>query len=49
MKKVIITICLCALVLTGCKRVPKLANGEEAVAHINGKDFSANDLFAGTE
>ena len=29
MKKVIITICLCALVLTGCKRVSKLANGEE--------------------
>lgn len=23
----------------------KLANGEEAVVHINGKDFSANDLY----
>lgn len=45
MKKLLITVCLCTLLLSGCKKEAKLANGEEAVVHINGKDFSANDLY----
>lgn len=45
MKKLIITICICTLLLSGCKKEAKLANGEEAVVHINGKDFSADDLY----
>lgn len=45
MKKLLITICLCTFLLSGCKKEAKLANGEEAVVHINGKDFSANDLY----
>lgn len=45
MKKLLITICICTLLLSGCKKEAKLANGEEAVVHINGKDFSANDLY----
>lgn len=37
---------VCLLVtLTGCKQVPKLENGEEIVASINGKDFTANELY----
>lgn len=36
----------CLLVtLTGCKQVPKLENGEEIIASINGKDFTANELY----
>jgi len=36
----------CLLVtLTGCKQVPKLSNGEEIIASINGKDFTANELY----
>lgn len=45
MKKLLITICICTLLLSGCKKEAQLANGEEAVVHINGKDFSANDLY----
>ena len=45
MKKLIMTICLCTLLLSGCKKETKLANGEEVIVHINGKDFSANDLY----
>ena len=36
----------CLLItLTGCKQVPKLENGEEIIASINGKDFTANELY----
>lgn len=45
MKKLLITICICTLLLSGCKKEAKLENGEEAVVHLNGKDFSANDLY----
>lgn len=47
MKKLLIglaSICL-AFTLTGCGKVPKLENGEEVVASINGKDFTANELY----
>lgn len=38
---------LCAgLILTGCsKEIPKLKNGEEIVASVDGKDFTATDLY----
>lgn len=45
MKKVLITCMLCMFLLTGCKSVPKLSNGEEVIAQINGKEFTANELY----
>lgn len=47
MKKKLLVVSLCAmmLIITGCGKVPKLKNGEEVVASIDGKQFSANDLF----
>lgn len=47
MKKILIgltSICLAAT-LTGCGKVPKLQNGEEVIASIDGKDFTANELY----
>ena len=47
MKKLLIgltSICL-ACALTGCGKVPKLENGEEVIASINGKEFTANELY----
>ena len=47
MKKKLLLVSLCAatLMFTGCGKVPKLKNGEEVIASIEGKNFSANDLF----
>lgn len=37
---------ICAMVvLTGCSKSPKISNGEEVVASIEGKDFTANELY----
>lgn len=36
---------LVALGLTGCVKTPKLENGAEVVAEIDGKQFSANELY----
>lgn len=48
MKKItklsIILLCL-PLVLVGCKKVPTLQDGKQVVAEINGKQFTAEDLF----
>lgn len=47
MKKLLIgltSICL-AVTLTGCGKVPKLQNGEEVIASIDGKEFTANELY----
>lgn len=46
-KKILLSlISACLLVsLTGCKQVPKLENGEEVVASINGKQITANELY----
>ena len=45
MKKKILGI-MCAMVLiTGCSKSPKLSNGEEVVASLDGKDFTANELY----
>lgn len=47
MKKKLLVVSLCALTFlaTGCGKVPKLKNGEEVVASLDGKEISANDLF----
>lgn len=47
MKKLLIgltSICL-AFSLTGCGEIPELENGEDIVASIDGKDFTANELY----
>ena len=47
MKKKLLVVSLCALMLmtTACGKSPKLANGEEVIASIEGKDFTADDLY----
>ena len=35
----------CILLLTGCGKIPKLENGEEVVAELDGKSFTANELY----
>ena len=47
MKKKLIVLCLSSLfILTGCgKEVPKLENGQEVVAEIEGHQVTADDLY----
>lgn len=47
MKRKIGIIALCSLMLlsTGCGKVAKLKNGQEVVASIDGKKFTADDLY----
>lgn len=47
MKKKVLILCLCTslLAVTGCGKIPKLSNGEEIVAKIDGKDITANDIY----
>lgn len=47
MKKKILLLCLCLVLVTGCKKeIPKLKNGEEAVVTINDKDkISVDNLY----
>lgn len=45
MKKKLLSIIACALLLTGCGKIPKLENGEEVIAELDGKSFTANDLY----
>lgn len=47
MKKKIMTISLSLMLLltAGCGKIPKLENGEEVVAEVEGKQFTANDLY----
>lgn len=44
-KKIFFVIGLCLLTITGCGKVPKLQNGQEVVASIDGFDLTAEDLF----
>ena len=45
MKKKVLGI-MCALaVLTGCSNSPKISNGEEVIASVDGKEFTANELY----
>lgn len=46
MKKYLGLILCGTIVLTGCTKVPKLQNGQEVVADINGKQFTAEDFYA---
>lgn len=43
-KKIIGIMCVIALA-TGCTKVPKLDNGEEIIASVDGKEFTANELY----
>jgi len=37
---------ICAMVIfTGCSKSPKISNGEEVIASIDGKGFTANELY----
>lgn len=46
MKLILPLLCI-GLILTGCgnKQIPKLENGQEIVASLDGKDFSTEDLY----
>lgn len=46
MKKKFLGIMCTLVLLTGCSKSPKLSNGEEVVASVDGKDFTANELYA---
>lgn len=43
-KKVLGIMCVLALA-TGCTKSPKLSNGEEVIASVDGKEFTANELY----
>ena len=46
MKRIMIATFAVLLLLTGCKQIPKLENGQEAVVSLNnGKSISTNDLY----
>ena len=45
MKKLIISMLLVVLLLTGCGKVPKLSNGQEAVVSLDGEAISVDDLY----
>lgn len=45
--KLLLPLVCAGLILTGCgnKTIPKLKNGEDVIASLKGKDFTANDLY----
>ena len=45
MKKKIMMVLVASLLLTGCVKTPKLENGEELVAELEGKQYTAADLY----
>lgn len=45
MKKYLLLLLCIPLLVTGCKKVPKLDNGQEVVVELNGKQYTANELF----
>ena len=46
MKKKIIVLALCVLMISGCGKIPKLSNGDEAVVTLkDGTMVSANELY----
>ena len=45
MKKIGLVFILALLIVTGCSKSPKISNGEEVVASVSGKDFTANELY----
>ena len=45
MKKKLFLVLLSVFLLTGCVKTPKLENGEEILASIDGKNYTAADLY----
>ena len=45
MKKLIVSMLLVVLLLTGCGNIPKLANGQEAVVSLGDEKISVDDLY----
>ena len=45
MKKLFLYVSIMVLLLTGCGKVPKLANGQDAVVSLNGGGISVDDLY----
>lgn len=45
MKKNLLSVLACLFLITGCGTIPKLENGEEVVAEIDGKSFTADELY----
>lgn len=45
MKKKILGLIVAMVMITGCSKSPKLSNGEEVVASVDGKDFTASELY----
>ena len=45
MKKVIISILIVLLLVTGCGKVPKLQDGKEAVVNLKNGGISVDDLY----
>lgn len=45
MKKKILGIIFAMVMITGCSKSPKISNGEEVIASVDGKDFTANELY----
>ena len=43
-KKLLVVLGACLLTVTGCGKVPKLENGQEVVASIDGFNLTAEDL-----
>ena len=41
--KKILMVLIASMLVTGCVKTPKLENGEEILAEINGKQYTAND------
>ena len=45
MKKNLLGVLTLTLLLTGCGKIPKLENGQEVVAEIDGKSFAVEELY----
>ena len=45
MKKLLICLCMILLLVTGCGKVPKLENGNDAVITSNEGDISIDELY----
>ncbi len=45
MKKKLMMVLVASLLLTGCVKTPKLENGEEVIAELNGKQYTATELY----
>ncbi|MBR1376559.1 MAG: peptidylprolyl isomerase [Bacilli bacterium] len=45
MKKKLFVVLVASLLVTGCVKTPKLESGEEILAEIDGKQYTANDLY----